>query len=55
MTYKLQDLIDMEQFQKLQDRLNDFYSFPSAILDNDGNILIATACQNIFIHANGKR
>jgi len=37
--YKLQDLIDREHFQNIQDRLNEIYSFPSAILDNEGNIL----------------
>jgi two-component system, cell cycle sensor histidine kinase and response regulator CckA len=47
MNYKLQDLIDLEQFQVLQDRLNQIYSFPSAIIDNDGNILTATAWQDI--------
>jgi PAS domain S-box-containing protein len=47
MKYKLQDLIDIEQFQYLQDRLNAIYSFPSAIIDNDGNILTATAWQDV--------
>jgi two-component system, cell cycle sensor histidine kinase and response regulator CckA len=47
MAYKLQDLIDLELFQHLQDRLNGIYSFPSAIIDNDGNILTATAWQDI--------
>ena len=47
MKYRLQDLIDMEHFQNLQDRLNEIYSFPSAIIDNDGNILTATAWQDI--------
>ena len=47
MKYKLQDLIDMERFQTLQDRLNGIYSFPSAIIDNEGNILTATAWQDI--------
>ncbi len=47
MTYKLQDLIDIEQFQMLQDRLNEIYSFPSAIIDNEGNILTATAWQDV--------
>ena len=45
--YQLRDLIDIEQFQYLQDRLNGIYSFPSAIVDNDGNILTATAWQDI--------
>ncbi len=47
MKYKLQDLIDMEHFQNLQDRLNEIYSFPSSIIDNKGNILTATAWQDI--------
>ena len=47
MKYKLQDLIDMEHFQNLQDRLNEIYSFPSSIIDNEGNILTATAWQDI--------
>jgi len=44
---KIQDLIDIEQFQRLQDRLNEIYSFPSSIIDNDGKILTATAWQDI--------
>ncbi|MFZ4440629.1 MAG: PocR ligand-binding domain-containing protein [Syntrophales bacterium] len=47
MTLKIQDLIDIEQFQLLQDRLNEIYSFPSAIIDNDGKVLTATAWQDI--------
>ena len=47
MEYKLQDLIDIEQFQALQDRLNEIYSFPSSIIDNDGNILTVTAWQDV--------
>ena len=47
MQYRLQDLIDIGQFQELQDKLNAIYSFPSAIIDNDGNILTATAWQDI--------
>ena len=47
MKYKLQDLIDMEQFQHLQDRLNEIYAFPSAIVDNEGNVLTATAWQDV--------
>ncbi|MCA1793621.1 MAG: PAS domain S-box protein, partial [Desulfobacteraceae bacterium] len=37
----------MEHFQNLQDRLNKIYSFPSSIIDNDGNILTATAWQDV--------
>ena len=47
MKYKLQDLIDMEHFQNLQERLNEIYSFPSSIIDNEGNILTSTAWQGI--------
>jgi len=45
--YKLQELIDIDQFQGLQDKLNSIYSFPSSIIDNEGNILTATAWQDI--------
>ena len=47
MALRLQDFIDIEQFQILQDRLNEIYSFPSAIIDNDGTILTATAWQDV--------
>ncbi len=47
MKYKLEDLIDIPMFQSLQDRLNEIYSFPSAIIDNNGNILTATGWQDI--------
>ena len=47
MKYKLEDLIDIDHFQNLQDRLNKIYSFPSSIIDNEGNILTATAWQDI--------
>jgi PAS domain S-box-containing protein len=47
MKYRLQDLIDLEQFQSLMDRLNEIYPFPSAVIDNEGVILVATAWQDI--------
>jgi PAS domain S-box-containing protein len=47
MKYRLQDLIDIVHFQNLQDRLNKIYSFPSSIIDNEGNILTATAWQDV--------
>lgn len=47
MTHKLEDLIDINQLQVLQDRLNEIYSFPSAIIDNDGKILTATCWQDV--------
>jgi PAS domain S-box-containing protein len=45
--YKLEDLIDIPLMQDLQEKLNAIYSFPSAIIDNDGNILTAVAWQDI--------
>jgi PAS domain S-box-containing protein len=47
MTYKLSDLIDLAHFQNLQDRLNEIYAFPAAIIDNDGNVLTATGWQEL--------
>jgi two-component system, cell cycle sensor histidine kinase and response regulator CckA len=47
MKYRLQDLIDIQQFQSLQDQLNRIYSFPCAITDEEGNILASTALQDI--------
>ncbi len=47
MKYSIQDLINIAQFQSLQDRLNAIYPFPSAIIDNEGAILTATAWQDI--------
>ena len=56
MKYNLQDLIDLEQFQSLLDRLSGIYPFPSAIIDNDGVILVATGWQDICtkIHPQNK-
>ena len=57
MPLKLEDIIDIRQFQMLQDRLNEIYSFPSAIIDNEGNVLTATAWQDIctkFHRRNGE-
>jgi len=47
--YKLQDLIDVSLFQTMLDSLNEIYTFPSAILDNQGNILAATAWQELCV------
>jgi ligand-binding sensor protein len=47
MKYRLQDLLDLKHFQELQNRLNEIYCFPSAIIDNEGNILTATGWQEI--------
>ena len=46
MEYKLNDLIDLRLFQSLQDKLNEIYSFPSAIIDLEGNILMASDWQD---------
>jgi len=45
--YHIQDLINIEEFQDLQNRLDAICSFPSAIIDNDGTILTATAWQDV--------
>jgi len=45
--YRLEDLIDIQLLQELQDKLNVIYSFPSAIIDNDGKILTAVAWQDL--------
>ena len=47
MEYKLNELIDLRLFQSLQDKLNEIYSFPSAIIDLEGNILMASDWQDI--------
>jgi len=47
MEYKLEDLIDIQLLQNLQDKLNSVYSFPSAIIDNEGSVLTAVAWQDI--------
>ena len=47
MDYKLTELIDIPLLQNLQEKLNIVYSFPSSIIDNDGNVLTAVAWQDI--------
>ena len=47
MNYRLEKLIDIPLLQNLQDKLNEIYSFPSAIIDNDGKVLTAVAWQDI--------
>jgi PAS domain S-box-containing protein len=47
MDYRLEDLLDIPLMQTLQDKLNEIYSFPSAIVDNEGKILTAVAWQDI--------
>jgi PAS domain S-box-containing protein len=54
MKYKLHDLIDMEQFQNLQDRFNAINPFPAAIIDIDGEILTATNWQEICVEFHRK-
>ena len=54
MKYRLHDLIDIEHFQDLQDRLNKIYSFPSSIIDNDGKILTATGWQDVCVNFHRK-
>jgi len=45
--YKLEEIIDVKRFQALQDRLYDLFLLPSAIIDNQGNVLTAAAWQDI--------
>lgn len=47
MEYKLQELIDVPKVQELLDSLYEAFSFPSAIIDNEGNILTACGWQDI--------
>ncbi|MFZ4400356.1 MAG: PAS domain S-box protein [Bacteroidales bacterium] len=47
MVYKLEDFIDIPLLQDLQEKLNVIYSFPSAIIDNNGKILTSVAWQGI--------
>ncbi len=49
MAYKLRDLIDLKHFQNLQDSLNRVNALPSSIIDTDGNVLTATAWQDICV------
>jgi PAS domain S-box-containing protein len=47
MDYKLEEIVDVKLIQELQEKLNVIYSFPSAIIDNDGKVLTAVAWQDI--------
>jgi len=47
MNYTLKDLLDVPKLQALLDTLDEIHSLPSAIIDADGNILTATAWQDI--------
>lgn len=47
MNYTLKDLLDIPKLTKLLDILDNVHSFPCAIDDTEGNILVATAWQDI--------
>jgi len=47
MNYTLRDLLDIPKLQELLDTLDEIHSLPSAIIDVEGNILTATAWQDI--------
>jgi CheY-like chemotaxis protein len=45
--YTLKELLGIPKLQELLDSLNEIHCLPSAIIDIDGNILTATAWQDI--------
>lgn len=47
MSYHISELLDLESLQSLLDSLDEINSMPSAVLDLEGNILTATAWQDI--------
>ena len=47
MKYTLSDLFDIPKLQVLLDALDEIQGLPSAIIDTEGNILTATAWQDI--------
>jgi len=47
MEYKLADLLDIPKLQALFDSLDKLHQLPSAVIDMEGNILTATAWQDI--------
>jgi two-component system sensor histidine kinase/response regulator len=47
MAYSLEDIVDIQLFQTLQEKLNEIYAFSSAIIDNDGKILTAVGWQDV--------
>ncbi|MFZ1729104.1 MAG: PAS domain S-box protein [Bacteroidota bacterium] len=49
MNPKLEDIIDIPLLQSLQNKLDSVYSFPSAIIDNEGKVLTAVAWQDICV------
>jgi len=44
---RLEDLLDVSKLQEFFDSLNAAFPFPSAIIDNESNILTTTACQDV--------
>ncbi len=44
---RLEELIDLSILQKLQENLNDIYSFPTAIIDNESNVLTAVGWYDV--------
>ena len=47
MNYTLEELLDIPKLCALLDSLDELHSMPSAIIDREGNILTATAWQDI--------
>jgi ligand-binding sensor protein len=47
MNYTLKELLDVPKLQELLDALDEVHCLPSAIIDIEGNILTATAWQDI--------
>ncbi|MBI5483315.1 MAG: PAS domain S-box protein [Deltaproteobacteria bacterium] len=47
MNYTLKELLDIPRLRELLDSLDELHSMPSAIIDTEGNVLIATAWQDI--------
>ncbi|MEE4252917.1 MAG: PAS domain S-box protein [Desulfuromusa sp.] len=47
MEYTLEELLDIPKLRQLLDSLDEIHSMPSAIMDLEGNILTATAWQDI--------
>ncbi len=47
MDYKLKDLLDVPRLRELLDTMDEIHSMPSAVIDIEGNILTATAWQDI--------
>jgi PAS domain S-box-containing protein len=47
MELKLDQILDVQLLQSLQEKLNAINTFPSALIDNEGRILTATAWQEV--------